>query len=188
MKRISGPKFKLRSGLIVPKDYLAVDYRRTVGLPWKEVRPMVACAFRHVRREAARDLGPEYVRRAAKYRHTLVLGKSKQHWWGRAVGYTARVFMGKLHTEPRTCVYPRFKDMPVYWVRDWQEHLVGLIAHELWHRWQPGSGKAAEHMCELVEWDAIDRWRKEQGYVFTPPETPHPDSRPVEAPTELVPA
>jgi len=52
---------------------------------------------------------------------------------------------------------------------DWKEHLVGLVAHELWHRWQPGHGKKAEIMCELVESDAIDTYRREQGYTFTPP-------------------
>ena len=88
------------------------------------------------------------------------------------MGIRSRVFVGTLHEDARETVYPDFKDMPVFWHKDWREHLVGIVAHELWHRWQPGTGKAAEMVCELVEIDAIDAYRKLMKYTFTPPTKP----------------
>lgn len=166
--KVTCPAMKLR-GLKAPKTHLIVRYDpRQTNMPWKEIRPLIACAFRHIQREGFRDLGTEFLRRMSRWTPELILGKSS-FWYGRATGYTARVFVGKLHTEAQRTTYPRFKDMPVFWHKDWKEHLVGLTAHELWHRWQPGSGKKAETMCELVESDAIDAYRREQGYTFVPP-------------------
>lgn len=159
-----------------PKTTLKVYYyEHTVGLPWKQLRPMIACAFRHVQREALLTHGENFLRRSRMWQPELYLANGKHgYWWGRAVGQTARVFIGTRHTDARKTVYPKYKDMPVFWHRDWQEHLVGIVAHELWHRWQPGHGKKAEIMCELVESDAIDTYRKEQGYTFTPPAESEP--------------
>lgn len=165
-------------------------YAEQVKLPWSEVRPLVACAFRHVQREAFRDHSLNFITRCLKNVSELHLHKAHNHyggWWGRNMGIRSRVFIGKLHTEPQKTCYPNFKDMPVFWHRDWKEHLVGLVAHELWHRWQPGHGKKAEYVCELIESDAIDTYRKEQGYTFTPPTEfePEPQAEP-EPQTELV--
>lgn len=147
-------------------------YEHLVGVPWSEIRPLVATAFRHVQREGFRLLRDDFIARNKRFTSELVLTAScTSCWYGFHVGYRSRVHVGAKHTEPKRTTYPKFKDMPVFWIRDWKEHLVGLIAHELWHRWQPGSGKNAEFMCELVESDAIDTYRKEQGYTFTPPET-----------------
>jgi len=133
-----------------PKTTLKVCYyEHTVGLPWKEIRPLIACAFRHVQREALLTHGENFLRRSRMWQPELYLAHGAHgYWWGRAVGQTARVFMGTRH-------------------RDWQEHLVGLVAHELWHRWQPGHGKKAEIMCELVESDAIDTYRRAGLHVHT---------------------
>lgn len=169
--KVHCPALRLRGGLTAPKTTLRVHYwERTVGLPWAEIRPLIACAFRHIQREAFRDLKHDFIRRMNCYQPILFLAKGR-NWWGRCVGIHSRVFIGKLHTEPRQSVYPKYKDMPVFWHKDWKETLVGLTAHELWHRWQPGWGKKAEIMCELVESDAIEAYRREQGYAFTPTET-----------------
>jgi len=160
---------KNRQGLRASKTVLIVTYYEDrVGVPWSEIRPLIASAFRHVQKEAFRDLGTEFIRRSHNWNTTLFLHKSSRGWWGRNVGSRSRVFIGPLHAEPRQTTYPKFKDMPVFWHMDWKEHLVGLVAHELWHRWQPGHGKPAEMMCETVEQDAIDTYRREQGYTFKP--------------------
>ena len=92
------------------------------------------------------------------------------YWYGSACGYRCRVFVGRLHPEPCKDTYRRYKDMPEYWYRDWKERAVFLFAHELWHRWsQKPNGKQQEFDCEIVGMDAIDRWRREQGYMWIPP-------------------
>ena len=51
--------------------------------------------------------------------------------------------------------------MPEFWHANWQEHLVGLCAHELWHLYsRKPSGREQEFECELVESDAIDFYRR----------------------------
>lgn len=183
---VTCPALRLPGGLRAPKTKLTVYYsEHTIGVPWAEVRPLVACAFRHVQREGFRDHREDFLRRSQRWTPELILGKSTRGWWGRNCGHISRVYVGKLHTEAQMTTYPKFKDMPVFWHRDWKEHLVGLVAHELWHRWQPGSGKKAEIMCELVESDAIDTYRKEQGYAFTPPVEPETEDQPQPQP-ELV--
>jgi hypothetical protein len=155
--KITAPAMKNRQGLRAPKTVRRVFYyEHRIGLPWAEIRPLIACAFRHVQREGFRDHGYEFIRRSNGWETELHLHKSKRGWWGRNVGARSRVCVGPLHPEPRKTTYPKFKDMPVFWHMDWKEHLVGLVAHELWHRWQPGHGKPAEIMCETVEQDAID--------------------------------
>lgn len=172
MKRLKVhcPAITLRGGLKAPKTTLNVCYsERTVGLPWKDIRPLIACAFRHVQKTAFQGHREEFLRRMRCWNSELILAKSgTRFWWGRNVGTRSRVYVGELHPEPRQTTYPKYKDMPVFWHKDWKEHLVGLTAHELWHRWQPGTGKQAEIMCELVESDAIDTYRREQSYTFTP--------------------
>jgi hypothetical protein len=170
--KVHCPAMKAR-GLKAPKTTLDVIYfEHTVGIPWADIRPLVASAFRHIQRAGFHDHGVNFLLRML---HTpqIILNKG-QHgfWWGRCCGCVSRVYIGKLHTEAQKTTYPLFKDMPVFWHKDWKEHLVGLVAHELWHRWQPGHGKPAEIMCELVESDAIDTYRREQGYIFTPPIEP----------------
>jgi len=167
--KIHCPAMTLRGGLKAPKTTLMVRYsEHTIGIPWSEVRPLVACAFRHVQKAAFADHREEFLRRRCN--SELIIGKSgSRGWWGRNAGVCSRMFIGELHKEPHQTTYPKYKDMPVFWHKDWKEHLVGLAAHELWHRWQPGHGKEAEIMCELVESDAIDTYRREQGYAFTPP-------------------
>ena len=174
--KVHCPAMKLRGGLKAPKTTLRVSYHEhTVGLPWADIRPLIASAFRHVQREAFRTLRENFLLRSHTWTPDLILAKGQNgYWWGRATGTVSRVFIGKLQTEPHKSVYPKYKDMPIMWHRDWQEQLLGLVAHELWHRWQPGHGKPAEIMCELVESDAIDTYRKEQGYTFTPPAKPEP--------------
>lgn len=168
--KIMAPAMKHREGWRVGRTELHVSYNaKTFGVPWKIVRPMVACAFKHVQREAFNDLKMDFIVRNKNSFTMLYLHKSRRGWWGRNMGMRSRVFIGPLHEDARETTYPTYKDMPVFWHKDWREHLVGLIAHELWHRWQPGSGKQAEIMCELVESDAIDAYRKQEGYTFTPP-------------------
>lgn len=170
--KIMAPAMKHRDGWKCPKTELHVVYSESrMGVPWKTIRPMIACAFRHVQREAFNDLKLDFIIRNKGSFTTLYLRKSKRCWHGRNSGMRSFVFVGKLHEDARETTYPKFVDMPVFWHKDWREHLVGLTAHELWHRWQPGSGKQAEIMCELVESDAIDAYRKQEGYTFTPPAT-----------------
>lgn len=172
-RKITAPAMKHRDGWKAPKTVLRVYYfEDRVGVPWAEIRPLVACAFRHVQKEAFRDHGLNFVTRCERNTTDLYLHKSSRGWWGRNMGVRSRVFIGKLHEDAQQTTYPKFKDMPVFWHKDWKEHLVGLVAHELWHRWQPGHGKEAEIMCETVESDAIDTYRREMGYTFTPPVIP----------------
>lgn len=172
--KIMAPAMRHRDGWKAPKTELRVRYyEKQIGVPWKVMRPLVVCAFRHVQREAFNDLKMDFITRNQKNWTMLYLHKSGRGWWGRNMGVRSRVFIGHLHEHPRDVTYPEFKDMPEVWVKDWKEHVVGLVAHELWHRWQPGHGKKAEMMCELVESDAIDTYRKEQGYTFTPPSKWH---------------
>lgn len=174
--KITAPAMKHREGWKCPKTELRVKYFESrLGIPWKVIRPMVACAFRHVQREAFNDHKLNFVTRNQNNWTMLYIHKSKRGWWGRNMGIRSRVFVGELHEDPKLETYDRFDDMPEYWVKDWREHLVGIIAHELWHRWQPGTGKQAEIMCELVESDAIDAYRKMMGYTFTPPAPVLPD-------------
>jgi hypothetical protein len=182
--KITCPAMKLR-GLKSPKTTLIVYCDpKQIGVPWRELRPLIACAFRHIQREGFRDYTFEFLRRMSGWTPELTLSKGYT-WYGRAAGYTARVFVGRLHPEAQCTTYPRFKDMPVFWHKDWKEHLVGLVAHELWHRWQPGTGKKAEMMCELVESDAIDTYRREQGYTFVTPPTFQPSEPPLPPPAIL---
>lgn len=183
--KITAPAMKHRKGWKCPKTVLHVTYyEKQVGVPWKVIRPLVACAFRHVQREGFNDLMLNFVDRTQRNDTKLFIHKSgpRRGWWGRNMGIRSRVFVGDLHKEPMLDTYDRFDDMPEYWVKDWREHLVGIIAHELWHRWQPGSGKQAEIMCELVEIDAIDAYRKLMGYTFTPPNKNENITTPVTAP------
>jgi hypothetical protein len=182
---VTCPAMRLPGGLRAPKTKLKVFYsEHTIGIPWAEIRPLVACAFRHVQREGFRDHNYDFLRRSQRWTPELILGKATRgYWWGRNCGHISRVYVGKLHTEPQKTTYPKFKDMPVFWHKDWKEHLVGLVAHELWHRWQPGHGKKAEIMCELVESDAIDTYRREQGYTFTPPAEPNTENENINDPT-----
>lgn len=161
---------KNRNGLRASRTVIEVLYfDKRVGLPWAEIKPLIASAFRHVQKEAFRNHGAEFIQRCAAYPATLFIHKSSYGWWGRNMGSRSRVFVGPLHQEPKQTSYPKFKDMPVFWHADWKEHLVGLVAHELWHRWQPGQGKHVETMCEVVEQDAIDAYRREHGRTFAPP-------------------
>lgn len=179
--KITCPAMKVR-GLKSPKTTLVVHCNpEQIGAPWRELRPLIACAFRHIQRAGFCDHGTEFLRRMSRWTPELTLGKSSV-WYGRACGHTARVFIGRLHPEAQCTTYPKFKDMPVFWHKDWKEHLVGLTAHELWHRWQPGTGKKAEMMCEMVESDAIDAYRKEQGYTFVAPPTFQPSEPPLPPP------
>jgi hypothetical protein len=171
-------KIKTRQGFIrIPRGLLQVEYSERLRVPWEEMRRMVACAYRHVRTEAAREHNNREpydnpVTFKVNKIVTLHLRKASFGWHGRAGGYTARVYIGKLYTVPRRTTYPNFKDMPVYWVTDWKERCVDLIAHELWHCFgRGGSGKKAEFDCEMVAWDCVEAWRKLNGYTFaTPPE------------------
>ena len=171
--KITAPAMKHRDGWKCPKTELRVTYYESrIGVPWKTMRPLIACAFRHVQREGFNDLKLDFIDRNRRNASKLFVHKSKRDWWGRNMGIRSRVFVGPLHDEPKLETYDRFDDMPEYWVKDWREHLVGIVAHELWHRWQPGTGKAAEMVCELVEIDAIDAYRKLMKYTFTPPTKP----------------
>jgi len=172
--KITAPAMKHRDGWKASRTELRVFLCRTVGFKWAEARPLIACAFRHVQKEAFRDHGVNFITRCNNNNDTeLHLNKGKRAWWGRNMGVRSRVFVGPLHTTPQLEVYGKFKEMPEFWLADWQEHLVALVAHELWHRWQKGHGKTAEMMCETVAVDAVDTWRKEAGYTFTPPPTVH---------------
>lgn len=171
--KITAPAMKHRDGWKAPRTELRVFLCRTVGFTWAEVRPLIACAFRHVQKEAFRDHGLNFVTRCNSNVTELHLNKGKRNWWGRNMGTRSRVFVGPLHKTPLLDRYGKFKDMPEFWVADWQEHLIALVAHELWHRWQKGHGKPAETMCELVASDAVAAWRKEAKYTFTPPPQVH---------------
>lgn len=168
--KVTAPQYK-RNGTFIPKDHLEVLYHRRVPVAWAEMRPIVACAFRHVKVEAIRAHGADYSRRQLRCTHVLRVGLSDRgYWYGHACGYQCRVFVGRLHPEPCKDTYRRYKDMPEYWYRDWKERAVFLFAHELWHRWsQKPNGKQQEFDCEIVGMDAIDRWRREQGYTWIPP-------------------
>lgn len=158
--------------LRMEKTILNVSYNeKRVGVPWKVIRPMVACAFRHIQREAFNDLLFDFVTRQRRNPTTLYLHKSKRDWWGRNIGIRSRVFIGELFEIPKLETYDRFDDMPEYWVKDWREYMVCMVAHEMWHRWQKGTGKEAEIVCENVASDAIDAYRKQEGYTFAPPVT-----------------
>lgn len=157
------PDFRVNGTAKIPKGVMQVGVSSSIKVPWNELRPMVAFAFNHVRRESARALGP-YGNVTKRVRLELLKGCG---WHGRAQWSRATVVMGKPYTEPRQERYRRFKDMPEYWSRDWVEGFVGLLAHELWHCFGPdGSGRKIEFDCELVEWDAITAWRKANNYVF----------------------
>ena len=172
MRVVYCPALRLRGGLQVGKTKLIVHYNEgTVGLPWKQLRPLLASAFRHVQREAFRTHRTEFIRRSCHWTSEITVGKAKRNWHGHSYGFYCRLFMGDLHTAPTRWDYPRYKNMPVIWVRDWQERLVQLAAHELWHRWEHGHGKGPETMCELVGDDAVHTYRREQGYTFAPPES-----------------
>lgn len=171
--KITAPAMIHREGWKCPKTELHVTYcEQRVGVPWKTVRPLIACAFRHVQREGFNDLKHDFILRNRRPSE-LYISRSRRCWYGHQIGIRATVFIGKLHEDARRTVYPKYRDMPEFWHKDWKEHLVGLTAHELWHRWQPGTGKKAEIVCELVESDAIDAYRKQQGYSFTPPQPDH---------------
>lgn len=158
------------------KAKLIVDVSpQVLGRPllvWKNLRPVVAFAFRYTRSVALREakLKPGAVPLPSIAKLELTSGNG---WRGRAWRWNSRciVRIGPLPTEPFISKYPRYRDMPQFWVDGWQERLVGFVAHELWHLHRPGHGRSAEYDCELVEWDAVEAWRKDQGYTFTPPAT-----------------
>lgn len=171
--KITAPAMKHRNGLKAPQTKLRVFLCRSVTFKWAEVRPLIACAFRHVQKEAFRKHGVNFITRCNNNTTELHLNRGKRFWWGRNVVMRSRVFVGPLHTTPKLDTYSKFKDMPEFWIADWQEHLIALVAHEMWHRWQSGSGRSAEELCELMAIDAVDAWRKEAGYTFTPPPAVH---------------
>lgn len=151
------------------KGQLVVDLSETLPKPWQELRPLVAFAFGYTRNIALRDRAQTPGQSLpSPLRLKLTRGST---WRGRAWHYRCLVRLGSTSFEPYLSHYPRYSEMPEFWITNWQERLVGLVAHELWHVYRPDDyGKAAEYACELIEWDAIEAFRKYKGYTFVPPE------------------
>ena len=148
------------------KGKLVVDLSTSIRMPWKELRPLVAFAFGYARQVALRENAKTPWKIPSPLHLKLTRGNS---WRGRAWHYRCLVRVGRFDFKPFLSRYPRFREMPEFWIATWQERLVGLVAHELWHLYRPGHGKPAEYDCELMEWDAVEAYRKHMGYSFTPP-------------------
>ena len=151
---IKAPRIK-RQHLTIGPFLLRVQCSNLLPVPWRQLKPLIASAWRHITREAVRQGSVLFAPRL-----TLTNGNS---WRGRAWPGARQtlVRLADLHTEPRPTRYPRYQDMPEFWHANWQEHLVGLCAHELWHLYsRKPSGREQEFECELVESDAIDVYRR----------------------------
>jgi hypothetical protein len=146
-----------------------VDISPNLPRPWRELRPMIAFAFGYARKVALQENKATPWKVPSPLHLKLTRGNC---WRGRAWHYRCLVRIGSLNFKPFLSRYPRYRDMPAFWIINWQERLVGLVTHELWHLYRPGHGKPAEHDCEIMEWDSIEAWRKYQCYTFTPPEPP----------------
>lgn len=62
--------------------------------------------------------------------------------------------------KPISGVYPRFKDMPEYFIDGHREAIVHIVAHEAQHAMGSSGRKSGEEICELAAWDALDWYRK----------------------------
>ena len=82
---------------------------------------------------------------------------------GRAWKYQRRVLLrlGK-HLPPHLHVYPRFKEMPTFWLWGGDESIVYLAAHEFGHLIGWGHGKHAEIAACKFGYEAVEAWRSEQ--------------------------
>jgi hypothetical protein len=158
---------------VAPLDKMLVTCApERIGESWQVLRPLLAAAFYHVKTAALMERGDYYVSNQRLRPHRLRLLHTRYGWRGRAYGSSCRVYVGKLHEEPRSVTYTRYKDMPEFSVKDWREHLIALVAHELYHRWSvKPNGKRQEFDCELVAFDAVERWRRQQNKPVVSDET-----------------
>jgi hypothetical protein len=58
--------------------------------------------------------------------------------------------------------YPRFSDMPSFWLWGGSESIVYLAAHEFGHLVYAGHGKVAERAVSYFGFEAVRAWRDEQ--------------------------
>jgi len=73
------------------------------------------------------------------------------------------VRVGPASKYPCDSTYNRYKDMPEGRLESWQEAIVGVTAHELAHtryNYDIGNRKDAEIMCEYIEQDCVNEFRK----------------------------
>ena len=156
--------YKIKMGIPAA---LYVDLSPQIKVPWRKLRPLVAFASSYCRRIAMHQF------KGAELPACLHLKITKGNSWrGRAFPRSRRclVRIGSQEVKPFLSVYPRYKEMPTFWISNWDERLIGLVTHELWHLYNPGHGKKYEYDCELMELDSIESWRVYKGYTFTPPQ------------------
>lgn len=171
--KVTAPALRA-NGCYIGRTHLEVYVAPAVKQPWSELRPLIAAAFAHVKREAFRN---ETTRQLLPRPLRLYLTTSRRsHWHGRSYSFRkVKVCMGRLHPEPEETTYPHYSNMPVIWHRDWRETLIDFCAHELWHQFSvEPHGRKQEFDCELVASDAIDSYRRRMKYTFTPPVEPEP--------------
>jgi hypothetical protein len=73
------------------------------------------------------------------------------------------VRIGAASSFPCDSTYKRYKGMPEARLESWQEAVVGVTAHELAHtryNYDNGHRKNAEIMCEYIEQDCVNEFRK----------------------------
>ena len=83
--------------------------------------------------------------------------KADLHKWYQNV----LVRIGSPKRFPVKTQYPTFKDMPEGDLRDWQEAVVAITAHELCHIHYRG-GKEGETNCELIMLDTVTAFRRDR--------------------------
>lgn len=66
---------------------------------------------------------------------------------------------------PSKVCYHSFKDMPEFEFRTYREGIIGVTAHECGHALGYSGRKDGEMKCELLSWDALDYYRKNQAAI-----------------------
>lgn len=97
--------------------------------------------------------------------YRVTVKKTKHNYCGHAGFACCLLRIGdpaKPVTWPLKATYPKFKDMPEYFLNSWREVVVHLAAHEFAHLTGYSGRKQGEMMCEMISWDAVDAYRKEQ--------------------------
>lgn len=84
-------------------------------------------------------------------------GRAYQSLWGKPHCVVA---IGKPSCYPRTTKYPRLKTAPSYTLNNWQEALVVVVAHELYHQKQYShKWPASEIRAERWAVKMLERYR-----------------------------
>jgi len=119
--------YKIVGGKLFNRDGAAlhVSVSPQLKIQWRALRPLVSFAFHYCRRIAAHQF--KGIGLPSDLYLKITNGSS---WRGRAWPFRKRclVRIGSQDFKPFLSVYPRYKDMPEFWISNWEERVMNMVS------------------------------------------------------------